>query len=82
MSWRMHVEFEQKSHFIVFEKLRTNTSLKLAMNDKNIEQTKSTKFLGYIPVIEENMSWRMHVEFVCNNLSKSIGILRKARETV
>ena len=71
---------EKKSHFIVFGKLRTNTSLKLTMNDKNIEQTKSTKFLGYI--IEENMSWRMHVEFLCNKLSQSIGILRKARETL
>ena len=67
---------QKKSHFIVFGKLSTNTSLKLTMNDKNIEQTKSTKFLGYI--IEENMSWRMHVECLCNKLSKSIGMLRNA----
>ena len=50
------------------------------MNDKNIEQTKSRKFLGYI--IEENMSWRMHVELLCNKLSKSIGMVRKDRETL
>ena len=69
----------KKSHFILFGKVKNNL-INLTLNGQSIEQTKSTKFLGYI--IEDDMSWRMHVKYLCNKISKSVGILRKARQTL
>ena len=39
-----------------------------------------TKFLGVY--IDENLSWKYHIENVCNKVSKSIGILYKSRHVL
>ena len=36
-----------------------------------------TKFLGIF--IDENLTWKYHIEHVCNKVSKSIGIMWKSR---
>ena len=38
----------------------------------------NTKFLGVI--IDESMSWKHHIEYICNKTSKCIGILLRARQ--
>ena len=36
-----------------------------------------TKFLGIY--LDENLTWKCHIEYVCNKVSKSIGIMYKSR---
>ena len=45
-----------------------------------IERENVTKFLGVL--IDENLSWKQHINNVSTKLSKSISILYKSREIV
>ena len=45
----------------------------LVINNIIIEWKTVTKFLGVL--IDENLSWKNHIEFIKNKISKSIGIL-------
>ena len=36
-----------------------------------------TKFLGIY--LDENLTWKCHIEYVCNKVSKSTGIMYKSR---
>ena len=42
-----------------------------------IDKESVTKFLGIF--IDENLTWKYHIEYVCNKVSKSIGITYKSR---
>ena len=51
----------------------TNTYAKLEMKDY-------VKYLG--SMIDSNLSWRYHIESICHNICKSIGIIAKIRHYV
>ena len=46
------------------------------INDVKIKRENSLKFLGVM--IDENLTWKTHVELVENKFSKNVGILSKA----
>ena len=46
---------------------------KITIIGQNIIRVHNTKFLGVI--IDESMSWKHHIEYICNKTSKCIGIL-------
>ena len=50
---------------------------KLSMNNSEIARTESIKFLGVS--LDENLSWKTHIKYIENKISKNIGILFKAR---
>ena len=50
---------------------------KLNINNSEIAQTESIKFLGVL--LDENLSWKTHIKYIENKISKNIGILFKAR---
>jgi len=50
----------------------------LLIDGLKIERDKVTKFLGVF--IDENLSWKHHINYISTKVSKSIGILYKARE--
>ena len=52
----------------------------LVINNIIIERETVTKFLGVL--IDENLSWKNHIEFIKNKISKSIGILYRNREII
>ena len=52
----------------------------LKMDNVFIERENVTKFLGVL--IDENLSWKQHINIVSTKLSKSIGILYKSRGIV
>ena len=58
-----------------WQKHITNTTF--TMNGKQIERVKSFKFLGII--LDENLTWRNHIDMVTNKLSKVIGILNRLK---
>ena len=50
---------------------------KLNLNNSEIARTESIKFLGVL--LDENQSWKAHIKYIENKISKNIGILFKAR---
>ena len=50
---------------------------KLNINNREIARAESIKFLGVL--LDKNLSWKTHIEYIENKISKNIGILFKAR---
>ena len=50
---------------------------RLQINNYNIKRIPLTKFLGVL--LNENPSWKDHIKYTENKISKNIGILYKAR---
>ena len=48
------------------------------INSYNIERIPSIKFLGVLS--DKNLSWKDHIKYTENKISKNIGILYKARD--
>ena len=47
------------------------------INNRETAQTESIKFLGVL--LDENLSWKTHIKYIENKISKNIGILFRAR---
>ena len=69
----------KKTHFIVFKsKKRTlNQTVSIKINEKPIELVKYTKFFGVY--IDEELSWKHHIDQVVSKISKMTGIMAKVR---
>ena len=52
----------------------------LLIEDVHIKRKHVTKFLGVF--IDENLSWKQHIEILTSKISKSIGILYKSRDVL
>ena len=45
----------------------------ISMNGASLDHVTVTKFLGVI--INENLSWKSHIEYVLGKLSRNVGII-------
>ena len=52
----------------------------LVIEDIHIKREHVTKFLGVF--IDENLSWKQHIEILSSEISKSVGILYKSRDVL
>ena len=52
--------------------------IELKIDGHKIEQTFTTKFLGVI--IDSQLSWISHINYICGKIAKGIGIILKARK--
>ncbi len=52
----------------------------LTINNFPIEQVSSTKSLGVS--IDENLSWKTHIETVCKKISSALGLIKRIRDFV
>ena len=68
----------QKTHYMIFSpKTRSNTPDQIIKLDNiPISRVKSCKFLGVL--IEENVSWKLHINYISTKIAKSLGLLNKA----
>ena len=71
-----------KKQILVFHKPSKKDDIplvlpKLNINNSEIARTESIKFLGVL--LDENLSWKTHIKYIENKISKNIGILFKAR---
>ena len=68
-----------KTNFIIFKsnrkKLRNKANV--IINEHTIDQVKYTKFLGIY--IDEELSWKYHINHIASKISKMTGIMAKAR---
>ena len=57
---------------------KLDASDEILISGCKIEQVPTTKFLGVI--IDCNLTWKYHVNYVCSKICKNIGILIKSRK--
>ena len=67
----------KKTHFMVFRRRKIDGDIKINIDDDEIDRVYKTKFLGVI--IDHKITWKEHVTYVSGKMSRSIGILIKAR---
>ena len=69
----------KKTNFMIFKQSKHNdyANLKLNIDDTSIDQTNNIKFLGL--QIDPFLSWRNHTDFLCNKISRIIGILYRVK---
>ena len=68
-----------KSKFMIIKRgnKKSSQNFVLKFNRKKLEQCESYKYLGIY--IDENLSWKEHVRYLCEKLSKMCGIFSKLR---
>ena len=69
----------KKTHFIIFKsrKRKLNQTVPIKINEQPIELVKYTKFLGVY--IDEELSWKHHIDQVVSKISQMRGIMAKVR---
>ena len=68
-----------KTNYIIFQPTQKKSTYEilLLLDDRLITQKKQIKFLGVL--LDENLSWKPHINYVCKKVSKSIGVIYRAR---
>jgi hypothetical protein len=68
-----------KTNYVIFQskQKKITQDLSLSIDDKLITRKQQVKFLGVL--LDENLSWKPHINYVCNKISKSIGVIYRAR---
>ena len=68
----------EKSNYMIFSRKHISTVRDVSINNCQLKRIYQTKFLGVF--IDWKLSWTYHINYVKNKISKSIGILCKARK--
>ena len=70
----------KKTNYVIFKpkqkKLKT-IMIPLMFNENKLTQKRVVKFLGVF--IDENLSWKFHIDHICKKVSKSTGIIYRSR---
>ena len=66
-----------KSHYMLFSTKLSVPEFGIFINGQPIERVKETKFLGVL--IDDKLTWKPHINILKKKISRSIGILCKAR---
>ena len=70
---------ESKTKYIIFHK-RSNKppdNFQIMINGVELERVNNTKFLGVL--IQENLMWDTHINYICNRVSKATALLAKLK---
>ena len=69
----------EKTHYMVFHRARIKTKpSEISIRDNKISCVFSTKFLEMI--IDDQLKWLEHIQYIKNKVSKSVGILCKVQK--
>ena len=72
-----------KTNFMIYhtkKRKRNNADINVKINNCNIGQVCKVKFLGVW--MDEQLTWKSHIIYISNKISKVIGILKKVRQSV
>ena len=69
----------KKTNYVTFSpsQRKLNHSFSLSFGGQPLIQSNATKFLGVY--LDEHLTWKYHINFVCKQIAKSIGILSRTR---
>ena len=67
-----------KTKFVIFRPRQKPQQMvfKILLDNSEIKQVNEVVFLGVI--VDEHLTWKSHISYVSNKISKSIGIIRKS----
>ena len=69
----------KKTQFMIFTTKNSSTqNIELKIDGHAIDQTFTTKFLGVL--IDSQLSWKAHINYISGKIAKGIGIILKARK--
>ena len=68
-----------KSNYLIFHPSQKNLRLNLTLkyDDQILVQKRHVKFLGVY--LDENLSWKIHINYISKKISKSVGIIYRSR---
>ncbi len=66
-----------KTKFMIFSNYKIDNKVNLQVDGVAIERVFENKFLGVI--IDDKISWKSHIKYICSKLSRSISVLSKAK---
>ena len=66
-----------KTHIVFNRKKNIDTKLKIHIDNQDIEEVLSTKFLGVI--IDSKLTWKQHISHISGKIARSIGMIIKAK---
>ena len=70
-----------KTHYMVFTpRNKLINDLDVKIHNDEIQRVYATIYLGV--QIDAQLTWKTHIEYTCENLSKCVGILCKARKNI
>ena len=70
-----------KTNYIVFSRSRTRTTpVKISIMGSEITKVTHFKFLGVI--VDENLTWQQHINYIRSKIAKSLGIIRCAKRNL
>ena len=69
----------KKTHYMIFSKKKSpqRVSIELKIDGEKLSEVDKTKFLGVI--IDNKLSWKEHVNYICGKIARGIGVIIKAR---
>ena len=70
----------KKTNFVIFGnsvKLKKIKKFEIILDKTKISRTETAKFLGV--VIDENLSWKHHINYIKGKIAKSVGILKRLK---
>ena len=69
----------KKTRLLIFKtrNKKTNHQINITLNNANIKQVESAKFLGVY--IDSNLNWKQYISHVCQKIAKTTGIFCRAR---
>ena len=71
----------KKTHFICFSaKIKSSPCISLQIDGEAIAEVNKSKFLGVI--IDNKLSWKDHISFVCRKVARGKGVIIKARKVL
>ena len=70
---------ESKTNFIVFhtKSNKPPDDFRISLNSIDLKRVTNTKFLGV--KIQENLSWKTHIDFICDRVSRTTGVLARLK---
>jgi len=78
-SWLSANKLSLNTHFIIFQSRgkKSNRNVSVTISNQKIEQVKYTNFLRLY--IDDEFTWKDHIDQVVSTISKMTGIMAKAR---
>ena len=69
-----------KTHFMIFKShsKKVTREKNIIVNGCKISEVTSTKFLGVM--IDSNLTWKPHIDYISKKIAKNVGIIIKARK--